>query len=675
MIDSRAKMHRFRTTLLRSALVLSAVALALSAFGGCSLFYDLNATQCQATSDCLALGPQFAGTTCVNRVCQLPVSNAGDGGGGGGGGGGDAGTGGTSGNGASSGAGNQGGGSGNSGSGDAGAGGGPECTTNSDCIAANLDQPYICKNSACIKLLSTSCPVLLPTSNALTLLKTGDPIILGGYANMTNTANPHDSLAVINWDLAFDEFNSALQNNGIPDGSKPSHPVLDLVCQGTDSDITPSLAHLTQDIGAPALLTTLSADKLLAAFNVTQSAAYTNAGGNPVFFMSTGSATLQLANLQDDGLMWHMLGDPRTLAATTVALLKRIEPYVNAQRKALCTSLGTACKDDPSKIPMRVTLVYNDQVTMSDMYTVLTTPDSNHPEVALSFNNASGSVTTLGTTELAAVDQLASSGSGDFRTVKIQSAQTVASGSTTVVQNAIDDLQNNPPHVILAIATSEFPQSVMPQVEMHWGDTGTPSEGMQKPFYVASQLLYNTVQLQAAAAANALNTRLVGVNYAEAQDAHSKGLYNTYENNLVNSYSGSLTLAGTENYYDGAYSVLYALAAAARSKPDGSDLANVIGTRVLGTSGTSTDIGKLAITNGSVSNLVSQSTYKISLWGTMGPPDFDYASGTRVSTTSAWCIQPGTSSWNYQADGLIYDPTNQVFTDPTATKPACISMY
>jgi hypothetical protein len=672
-------MHRFTTSLLRSALVLSAAVLALSAFGGCSLFYDLNATQCQATSDCLALGPQFAGTTCVNRVCQLPISNAGSGGGGdagesGTGGSGESSTMGGKGSGGKGSGGKSGGGSGGS-AGTGGTGSTPECTTNADCITANVDQPYICKNSACIKLISTSCPVLLPTSNALTLLKTGDPIILGGYANMTNTANPHDSLAVINWDLAFDEFNSALQNNGIPNGSNPSHPVLDLVCQGTDSDITPSLAHLTQDIGTPGILTTLSADKLFTAFNVTQSAAYTNAGGNPVFFMSTGSATLQLANLMDYGLMWHMLGDPRTLSATTVALLKRIEPYVNAQRKALCTSLGANCKDDPSKIPMRVTLVYNDQVTMSDMYTVLTTPDSNHPEVALSFNNASGSVTALGTTELAAVDQLASTGSGDFRTVMIQSAQTVPSGTTPAVQKAIDDLQNNPPHVILAIATSEFPKSVMPQVEMHWGDTGTPSEGMQKPFYIASQLLYNTVELQATAAANALNTRLVGVNYAEAQDTHSKTLYNTYENNLVNSYTGTLTLAGTENYYDGAYSLLYGLAAATLKDPDGSAIANVIGTRVLGTSGTSTDIGKLAITNGSVSTLVSQATYKISLWGTMGPPNFDYASGTRVSTTSAWCIQPGTSSWDYQADGLIYDPANQVFTDPTATKPACISMY
>jgi hypothetical protein len=39
---------------------------------GCSVLYDLNATQCQSSSDCAALGVQFANTSCVDQVC---VSN------------------------------------------------------------------------------------------------------------------------------------------------------------------------------------------------------------------------------------------------------------------------------------------------------------------------------------------------------------------------------------------------------------------------------------------------------------------------------------------------------------------------------------------------------------------------------------------------------------------------
>ena len=615
----------------------------LLASSGCSLFFELNANQCQVTKDCTNLGPQFADTLCVNQVCvaKSVTGNAGAGGGsgdnGGSGSGGKAGTGATS-----------GGDSLDAGAaGEIGAGGSPECATNGDCISAHLDQPYLCVHGSCLALTSTDCPVMLPSSGTLDMLRKPAPIIVGGYANMNNPQDPHDSQAVINWDLAFSEFNDQTLG-GIPNkaGGAP-RPVLALVCQSGSPDITPTLQHLTEEVRVPAILSTLSPDKLFAAFNATQDPTY---AGNPVLFLSTGSADLRLADLADDGLVWHMLGDPRTLAATTVALLDRIIPTVEAARTG---------KTDP----LHVTLVYSDDSTMSDLFSVLTTADDKHPETLLTFNGK------------AAIDQLES---GEFRELKIQSAKT---HTTPDNQQAIDDLNNNPPDIVVAMATNEFP-AIINAVENY-----AASKGRLPPFYLASHLLYNTPELKASATTNSLmnpplDERLVGVNYAEAQDDKSKQLYDAYLARLKSSYQGALAVSGTENYYDGAYSVLYSLAAAfgaqsvvesQRTAPTGADVSKGLDLRVFSTSASrqSVDIGPAALGN-TVSQMSNQ-TYNISLYGTMGPPNFDRTSGTRVSTTSAWCIAK--PNMLYQADGLIYDPDGQAFTAPAAGVPSCLSKY
>ena len=614
---------------------------------GCSLFFELNADQCNVTKDCTNLGPQFANTLCVNKVCVAKGT------------GGNAGTGGSGDEGGSSGANAKAGTGAVSGgnSGDAGAAGDgtrpPECSTNAECISAHLDQPYLCVEGTCLALTSDDCPQLVPSIKTLDLLRKPAPIIVGAYANMNNANDFHDSQAVINWDLAFSEFNEQTLG-GIPNkaGGAP-RPVLALICQSsTVADITPSLAHLTQEVHVPAILTTLSADRLFAAFNFTQAPEYTEAGGNPVLFLSTGSADLRLANLADDRLVWHMLGDPRTLAATTVGLLKRIIPTVEA-----------APGFTP---PLKVTVVYSDNTTMTDLFNVLTTPDSDHPDTLLTFNDKP------------AIEQVES---GEFRQVKIRSTQV-----TPDVLNAIDDLDKHPPHIVIGLATSEF-AGVINGVE-----TNAVKRSSAPPFYIASHLLYNAPDLQTSASNNAdktppLNQRLVGVNYAEAQDAKSKSLYDAYLARLKGSYGGTLSVAGTENYYDGAYSLLYSLAAAygaqsvaeaKRAAPTGRNVADALDLRVFSTSTSaqSVDIGPTAAGN-AVSQMSNQ-TFKISLYGTMGPPNFDRTSGTRVTTTSAWCMEKPVSpatKYVYRADGLIYNPMTREFSDAAAGVPTCLQQY
>jgi hypothetical protein len=627
---------------------------------GCSFFYDLNATQCEKTADCLALGPQFANTTCVNQVCvksddnvggSAAMSGAGGGGTGGAGavsGGGDGDTAGMAGSDTETAG--SGGSAGSSVSGGSGGSGGtpPECTTNADCISAHVDQPYVCKTGSCVALTSTDCPILLPSNNTLTYLKTSAPIVIGGYANMNNLADPHDTLAVINWDLAFNEFNTQTLG-GLPVKSGDPRPILALICQSGATDITPSLTHLTEDLQVPSILTTLSTTNLYNAFTFTQTSQYAAAGGQPTLFISTGSADLRLASLADNGLVWHMLGDPRVLAATANALLAQITPAVNAAR--------LAAGDDPNVNPLRVTLVYSDDATMTDLFNVLTTPDTSHPEALLTFNGAS------------AISQLST---GQFREVQIQSSKNY---TTPVVANAITDLEQHPPHVVIAMATSEFPQTVLPSVESYY-----TAHGIAKPYYLASHFIYNTPELQTAMSGTpSLSSRLVGVNYAEAQDAHSKQLYDSYEGRLQASYQGSLQLSGTENYYDGAYSMLYSLAAAyaARSTPSGNDVRDGLEDRVFSTSSsaTSVDVGPAALAT-AVNNM-SNLTYQMSMWGTMGAPNFDRTSGTRITASSAWCMDKVGTTWTYEADGLIYDTATQTFVAPAApaTVPGCLTAY
>lgn len=620
----------------------------LLASSGCSLFFELNANQCNVTKDCTNLGPQFADSLCVNNVCVAKsAGNAGAGGNeptGGSGPSGGTGSSGKAGTGAVSGGGSEDAGAAGA-AGVAGTGGEPvtppECTTNGECISAHLDRPYLCIEGSCVALTSDDCPQLVPSVGTLDLLRKPAPIIVGGYANMNNANDFHDSLAVINWDLAFSEFNDQTLG-GIPNKSGgAARPVLALICQSsTVADITPSLKHLTEEVHVSSILSTLSADRLLGAFNYTQDPQY---GGDPVLFLSTSSADLRLANLADDGLVWHMLGDPRTLAATTAGLVTRITPAVEEARTAVSDS-G----------PLRVTLVYADDPTMTDLFNVLTTADPDHPETLLTFNGK------------AAIDQPT-----EFRQVKIESSRTHAN---PVVQNAIDELKAHPPHIVIGLGTNEFAK-VINGMEGY-----AAGQGAFKPFYLVSHLIYNTPELLTPMTTwPGLSQRLVGVNYAEAQDAKSKTLYQAYLGRLQNSYQGTLSVAGTENYYDGAYSLLYSLAAAyaARDKPAGNELRDGLQDRVFSTSkdAQSVDIGPAALGNNSVGKL-SSLTYKMSLFGTMGPPNFDRTSGTRVTTTSAWCVAKPGSSYVYQADGLIYDPDTHLFSAPTTgSVPTCLQQY
>ena len=210
---------------------------------GCSVLYDFNTSQCETEdSDCGYKGPQFANSICKNHVCVRKVLPST-------GGSSSLSTGGKSGTtgGATSPGGTSAQGGQNPG-GDSSTGGTPACI-NADCMAQHLD-PWTCINGTCTELETNDCPVVITTNNITNLLKQPAPIILGGFASMTNPSILHDTLAVINWDLAFDEFNS--NTLGLPsyDNTGQRRPLIGLMCHGdvTSTDqINSAMQHLTQE--------------------------------------------------------------------------------------------------------------------------------------------------------------------------------------------------------------------------------------------------------------------------------------------------------------------------------------------------------------------------------------------------------------------------------------------
>ena len=621
---------------------------ALLISSGCSLLYDFNTQQCNTTVDCTHKGSQFTYSVCQNHVCVQTIP----------------GTGGSSAGGAPAAGGDSslGGGDGNTGGAPPGTGGAPSCS-NARCIADHTGLPWTCRNETCVPLTTTDCPILIPQNTASELIKTQGVIVVGGFAQMSNTSDLHDTQAVINWDMAFDEFNSYTIDHGLPSYSGSGvRPLVGLICHGdnpTTDSINAAMKQLSDVVQVPAILSTLSTNFLYQAWQYLHPDLDGGVAPPSIFFMSTGSADLRLANLQDDGLMWHMLGDPRTLAATTVGLLKQIEPYVNAQR--------LANGDDPAANPLRVTLVYSDDPILLDIASLLTASavDATHPAgTILTFNN-----------------KLAIANGSAFRQVQIDSALQHAN---PVVSNAVTDLRNNPPHVIVGMASSEFPKTVLPSVENTWT---TYASGQIRPFYLLSHRIYNgqelkTVAGQFSTTTPSLSMRTVGVNYAQAQDQHAVDLYNTYLSRLSGTYSGTLSLTGTENYYDGAYYLLYSIAAAAaaRVRPTADDIAAALTSRIISTSGSATqvDVGRDAIAGigtgvGTITQLFNNiAGYKMSLYGCEGAPDFDRLTGTRLSPTSAWCIL---SNGQYQPDGLIFNSTAKTYSTPTAGVPSCLQNY
>jgi hypothetical protein len=129
--------------------------------------------------------------------------------------------------------------------------------------------------------------------------------------------------------------------------------------------------------------------------------------------------------------------------------------------------------------------------------------------------------------------------------------------------------------------------------------------------------------------------RLVGVSPAGARDTT---LYDSYLRQLSATNQTGFVIDNIENYYDAAYFLIYAATGTGSGRASGREMSHGM-TRLV--SGPRFDVGAADIP-AAVSWLNASRENTLSLYGTLGAPDFDLEHGTRRHVEgSIWCVEQG----------------------------------
>lgn len=461
------------------------------------------------------------------------------------------------------------------------------CTSNAQCIADHLDRPFICRDGECIDLYSDECPVVLQAEN----LKVPEPIIIGAYSSI-DPLNKTGSQITLAYDLALAEFTKKV--GGLPGGpNNTRRKFVAVVCEGADTGKAPidkSLAHLVDTVQVHGIIASMFTDTLREAFDA-------RGKQDNIFFMSPLGADSSLTSQDNSGLLWFMMGPDSDLAPIFVSLTQRAETF---QRNA-------AQLDSGDKI--RLALVQGSLAPARDTAQVLLSD----PDNSLVFNGEK----TLNNDE------------SEFLFVELTSDFQDDQAEATAVIAALSAFK---PHVVVVTAGTEFTSKVLPIVEANWDDD--PDSGQVRPFYVTGPLLAFDSGL------TSVRQRLAGVNFTADPD---QTLFNMFRANFQAAYP-EIQFLSTENFYDAAYYLLYAIAASGNpAQLSGDSIAEGM-LRIVSKSGTKMSVGPNSISDVLATLAVPNS--RIALRGTMGPADFNLGTGARIAQGSVYCIAP---------NGFTYD--------------------
>jgi hypothetical protein len=433
-----------------------------------------------------------------------------------------------------------------------------------------------------------------------------DPIVLGSYIrSVTQPGSP--SVAFANFSLAVEEFNQA-SLGGLPGGAGGAlRPVLMVVCQANPSPSDAAVQHLFTTLEVPGIAASMSPTDLNRVFNL--------ATGR-ILFVNPIASTVARANATQTNLLWHFLGAPEDRAPPLAALLTRTEAYLRAKRA------GTS----DATVPLRLTLVESDDPTLT------LTAEALYPLLRFNGMNASDN-----------------QAAGYLRRIGTESAFVHPVGDAT---DALNELEAYPPDIILALANHEFAEQVMGQLEVDWP---TVAPGQPRAFYLLSpelithEAILTNIYFQ-------LEERTVGINATHYSDTR---LYDAYVSRFLKAYpNSSRTGTQAENTYDAAYYLLYSVVAAGvTSGFTGERLAQGF-LRIIDTQAPAVDVGPAPLWE--QIGLFRDAGYRIQLMGTMGPPNFDLANGTRKVQIGVWCYTSGSPTLVIHVDALRYnDATGQ----------------
>lgn len=482
------------------------------------------------------------------------------------------------------------------------------CDTNASCLDApdNPGDPAICtrKSSSdvgksCVYLKTPECPLVLPNTRELWRenLRNDDALILGGFG----TIPPEQTgMQIRNYDLALTELTSKI--GGLPGSGGSRRPVVMVLCRANFTERTEldaSMTHLADTLKVPGIVSGLLADDLQYAFESKGLAAN-------MFFMSPLESDSTLTTLQDDGLLWHVGPGGTSVGRAYAPLLDRTLTYLNVSG------------------PVRVASVLaSDLRVLSDIDAVVRSAPS---AGGISFN-----------------------GKNAFENLNEQNYKSIAITSVYTDPNVqlaaqSQDLLVFKPHVIIGDAADEFLDQMVPAIERGWA----AAAGTQpRPFYLLSPIHYNNPALpRLLAAFPDVRQRLVGVNAPAAPDPTANI---DYQFRFDTAYPEVAGRTGYENFYDAIYYLMYAAAGARNLLVSGQDIKRGM-TQLL--SGPRYDVGPQAMAQA----MQSLGVANISLYGTLGPPNFDPSSGARGGVGSAWCVN---SAGQQKADVLSYDDASK----------------
>jgi hypothetical protein len=486
------------------------------------------------------------------------------------------------------------------------------CADNAQCIDENSAEAACIKptpesrRGECVVLKTEQCPTILPLSPpnfVLETLRNEDPLILGVFTSLA--LSPY----LYNYDMALTEVEQA--NDGLSLQGGTTRKVLMVGCnakradapvpENFDRDLDAAMDHLIK-LKVPGVASALDASDLKRVFEEK---------GHPanMFFMSSQESDRALP-VQDDDLLWSILPGGTSLGRSyrpiverTLAHLQGSGALTGAARIAAVTTpdirllgdIGFALQDTSTG------LFFNGKTALENQ-----SPDNNY----LALNTPS-----------------------------------VIADSSADLSEQVEALLAFKPHIIISLGASEFLTKVIPQVESQWSASAA---GQSPPFYVLSPYQYGARGALTTLVQNyPIRQRLLGVNAPASGDPL---LYSAYIGRFRAAYNQVQNPDGYENFYDSAYYLLYAAAAARPAPTDGLALAAGM-IRLL--SGDTYPVGSLTMAD-AFNALRSTSGATITLEGLMGPPKFDDRGG-RDDAGSVWCINASNS---FVADVLTYDDAN-----------------
>jgi hypothetical protein len=381
------------------------------------------------------------------------------------------------------------------------------------------------------------------------------------------------------FELAVEEFAS---RGGVRVQGEDRHP-LAVVCntRGVDSEeLDRSFDHLVDVLGVPAIIAPLPAVELKRSFERVL------ARGRRVFFLSPYESDSLLTNVRDDGLLWHMTGNSTDVGRAYLPLFERALEYVG-----------------PRTDGVRVALVDSDLASQADMGAVA--------HDGMTFNG-----------------KLAQDNDArHYLRLRLESALSNPGAS---VNDAFLRLLDFEPDIVVATGGTEFLLRVLQPLERTLA--AVPPEA--RPFYVLSpyHAAYSGSVLSIVQSFPDIRTRLAGINVAAAANTE---LYEEYLCVIKAAYpDDAMWFDTTENLYDSIYYLLYAVTAT-RNVPrlTGKEIANGM-LQLL--DGAAAKVGARQIP--AVKAMLAVAGSRVSLEGTLGPPDFDASTGARRGTGSVWCV-------------------------------------